>query len=182
MERKPFPGARINKCTFNVREYLQEHPGNMILGWDVSVWDGVLLDCIGHAVVRKSDGLLCVTPTKYRDQRLLFIPDPSLSFDFEDENARMPFREVALSSRPEVVKLIEISRLERDIKVKYPVSSQPFLVQGKDAVELQRLGMMKNQLMLRAILVTSDHNTRCPCGSGKKFRKCHRSEFERMIA
>ena len=182
VEKQPLPGARINKCTFNVREYLQRSPGDMVLGWDVTVWNGVLLDCIGHAVVRNGDGFLCVTPSKYPEQRLLFLPDPSLTFNFEDENARMPVREVALSSRPEVAKLIEVTRLEREIKVKYPVSSQPLVVQGQDAVELQRLGRAKSQLMLRAILVTADHNTRCPCGSGKKFRKCHRSEVERTLS
>ena len=180
--KQPFPGARINKCTFNVREYLRENPGDMVLGWDVTIWDGVLLDCIGHAVVRSGNSFLCVTPSKYPEQRLLFLPDPSLTFNFEDENARMPVREVALSSRPEVAKLIEVTRLEREIKVKYAVSSQPLLVQGPDAVELQRLSQAKSQLMLRAILVTADHNSRCPCGSGKKFRKCHRTAVEHMLS
>ncbi|MBQ0943432.1 SEC-C domain-containing protein [Ideonella sp. 4Y16] len=165
-----------------MREYLQNSPGDMVLGWDVTVWEGVLLNCIGHAVVRNGDEFLCVTPSKYPERKLLFLPDPSLTFDFEDDNARLPVREIALSSRPEVFKLIEVTMLERQIKVKYPVSSKPTLVQGQDAVEIQRLGQMKSQLMLRVILVTADHNTRCPCGSGKKFRKCHRSDVERMLS
>jgi hypothetical protein len=182
VDRRPFLGAHINKCTFNVREFLQDNPGEIVLGWDVTVWEGVLLDCIGHAVVRQDNRLLCVTPSKYPEERLMFLPDSSLTFDFEDMNARMPVAEIALSTRPEVAKLIEATQHVRAIKVKYPVSPQPLVVQGQDAVDLQRLERLKSELMLKVILVTADHNTRCPCGNGKKFRKCHRSSVERMLA
>jgi hypothetical protein len=176
VDREPFPGARINKCTFNVLQFLASHAGEMVLGWDICVWDGVLLDCIGHAVVRQGNSLRCVTPSKY-----LFLPDPTLTFDFSNQDARMPTVQVEVSPRPEVARLIEVNRLERAVKIKYPVSSGPLIVQGPDAMELQRLAVEKNKLVLKVLLVTSDHNTRCPCGSGKKFRKCHRSEFEHML-
>jgi SEC-C motif len=182
VDKRPFPGARINKCSFNVQQFLQDNPGDMVLGWDVTIWEGVLLDCIGHAVARQDNRLLCVTPSKYPEDRLLFLPDPSLTFDFEDMNARMPVAEIALSTRPEVAQLIEVTQRERAIKVKYPVSSQPLVVQGQDAVDLQRLERLKSELAFKVTLVTADHNTRCPCGSGKKFRKCHRAIFERMLA
>ncbi|WP_226461991.1 SEC-C metal-binding domain-containing protein [Quatrionicoccus australiensis] len=29
--------------------------------------------------------------------------------------------------------------------------------------------------------MTSDNTTKCPCGSGKKFRKCHRATIEQML-
>jgi hypothetical protein len=118
----------------------------MVLGWDVSIWEGVLLDCIGHAVVRRENELLCVTPSKYPGERLLFLPDPSLTFDFEDPNARMPVAEFALSARPEVAHLIEAIQRERAIDVRYPVSSQPLVVQGQDAIDLQRLRRLKSEL------------------------------------
>lgn len=182
VDRKPLPGARINKCTFNVQDFLQGNIGEMVLGWEITVWDNVLVDCVGHAVVRQGDSLLCVTPSKYGESRLLFLPDSSLSFDFSDQNARMPVAELPLSSRPEVAGLIEATKREREIKVKYPVSSQPLLVQGQDAIDLRHLEKLKSMLMLKVILATSDHNTRCPCGSGKKFRKCHRPSAERMLS
>jgi SEC-C motif len=181
VDRAPLPDALVNKCTFNVRRFLASHAGEMVLGWDVSVWDGVLLDCIGHAIVRCGESLRCVTPSKYGEQRLLFLPDSSLTFDFEDENARMPATQVSISSRSEVARLIDVQRAERTIRIKYPVSSAPLMVEGNDAIQLQRLGSEKSKLLLAVLLATSDHNTRCPCGSGKKFRKCHRSEVEHML-
>lgn len=124
--KRPFPGARINKCTYNVREFLRQQQGEMILGWEVTVWDNVMLDCIGHAVVRHGESLLCVTPSKYGDARILFLPDSSLRFDFDDENARMPVAEVQLSQRPEVARLIEATRSERSIKIKIPSPRSPW--------------------------------------------------------
>lgn len=102
VDREPFAESRINKCTFNVRKFLADNPGEMVLGWEVCVWEGVLLDCIGHAVVRHEERLRCVTPSKYGDSKLLFLPDPRISFDFEDSMARMPAKQVPLSTRPEV--------------------------------------------------------------------------------
>lgn len=181
VDRHPIAGAQINKCTFNVQQFLSDNSGEMVLGWEICVWDGVLLDCIGHAVVRQGGHLLCVTPSKYRDARLLFLPDSRISFDFNDPMARMPAKQVPLSTRPEVLRFIEVDSAEHAIKIKYPVSSGHVLVQGEDAMVLQRLGLEKQRLSLKLILLTSDDTTKCPCGSGKKFRKCHRAAIEQML-
>ncbi len=181
VDRFPMPDALTNKCTFNVKRFLETNSGEMVLGWEVCVWDGVLIDCIGHAVVKHDGKYRCVTPSRYVDTKLLFLPDPSLTFDFADPMARMPSIQVALSTRPEVKRLIEVENAERQIKITYPVASGQMVVQGEDAVKLQQLAHEKQRLMLKVILATSDHNTRCPCGSGKKLRKCHRTDIERTL-
>lgn len=141
----------------------------------------MLLDCIGHAVVKHEERLRCVTPSKYGDKRLLFLPDPRMSFDFDDPMARMPAKQVPLSMRPEVLRFIEVDAAERAIKIKYPVSSGQIMVQGEVAEALQRLAREKQRLSLKLVLMTSDNTTKCPCGSGKKFRKCHRMTIEQML-
>jgi hypothetical protein len=181
VERMPTAGALVNKCTFNVKHFLEEQPGEMVLGWEVCVWEGVLIDFIGHAVVRIDGKLRCVTPSKYGDAKLLFLPDSRLAFDFNDPMTRMPTTQVALSRRPDVRRLVEVESSERAIKIKYPVSSGPILVQSEDALAIQRLAKEKQTLMLKIILATSDHTSECPCGSGKKFRKCHRTNIEHML-
>ncbi|NWF47189.1 SEC-C domain-containing protein [Hydrogenophaga sp. D2P1] len=181
VERAQEHDALINKCVFNVKNYLLSNPGEMVLGWEIAIWENVLLDCIGHAVVRVDGKLKCITPSKYGDTKLLFLPDPSLTFDFSEKMSRMPTTQVAISTRPEVKRLIEIESLERSIKVKYPVSTQEIIIGGQDAYELQRLAKEKQWTILMVILATSDHTTKCLCGSGKKFRKCHRSAMESML-
>jgi hypothetical protein len=181
VKRQPPPDAVVNKCTFNVRRFIESNPGEMVLGWEVCVWDGVLIECIGHAVVHHDGQYRCVTPSRYASSRLLFLPDASLTFDFTDPTARMPSIQLALSTRPDVTRLIEVESLERQIKITYPVSSGQMVIGGADAVRLQQLIREKQRLTLKVILATSDHNTRCPCGSGKKLRKCHRSDIERSL-
>ena len=181
VSREPVAGALINKCTFNVRRYLAEHSGTMVLGWEVCVWEGVLLDFIGHAVVLAGDRMHCVTPSTYLGQQLLFLPDPRLTFDFNDPMARMPTAQLALSSRAEVKRLIELETQERTIKIKIPVSSGQIVIEGNDAIALKRIGREKPTLVLKLVLATHDHTSRCPCGSGKKFRKCHRVAVEQML-
>ena len=109
------------------------------------------------------------------------MPDPRMSFDFDDPMARMPAKQVPLSMRPEVLRFIEVDAAERAIKIKYPVSSGQIMVQGEVAEALQRLAREKQRLSLKLVLMTSDNTTKCPCGSGKKFRKCHRMTIEQML-
>lgn len=108
ISRQPVSDGRVNKCTFNVRQYLQKNPGRMVLGWDISVWDGVLLDAIGHAIVEDNDELRCVSPSKYGESRLLFLRDERLSFDFDDSEARMPSMQIPISKSRDVARFIEL--------------------------------------------------------------------------
>ena len=75
----------------------------------------------------------------------------------------------------------DVDTAERTIKIKYPVSSGQMMVLGEDAKALQQLAREKQRLSLKLILMTSDNTTKCPCGSGKKFRKCHRAAIEQML-
>ncbi len=181
VERRPASGAQVNKCTLNVRGYLTEHPGSMVLGWDISVWDNVLLDCLGHAVAKTDDGLLCVSPSKYGETSLLFLPDNSLEFDFNNSMARMPSKRIPLSTKPEVQELIDVEAEELLIRSKYPVSSGQIVVHGADALELQKLGRRKQRLTLRVLLVTTLPKASCFCGSGRQFRKCCKSRLEAIV-
>jgi hypothetical protein len=182
IERRPAPGAQVNKCTLNLRRYLAEHSGSMVLGWDISVWENVLLDCIGHAVVQTDDGFLCVSPSKYGETSLLFLPDDSLEFDFDNSMARMPSKRIPLSSKPEVQQFIDVEAEQLLIRSKYPVSSGQIVVRGADAIALQKLGLRKQQLMLRLLLGTTPPRASCFCGSGRQFRKCCKSRLETMVS
>ncbi|MBT9540925.1 MAG: SEC-C domain-containing protein [Thiobacillus sp.] len=95
--------------------------------------------------------------------------------------ARMPAKQVPLSTHPEALRFVEVDAAEHTIKIKYPVSSGQMMVQGEDAEALQRLAREKQRLTLKLILMTSDNTTKCPCGSGKKLRKCHRTAIEQML-
>lgn len=174
------PNSRVNKCTYNVQQFLETNSGEMVLGWEVVVWNNVMLDCIGHAVVRNGSELFCVTPSKYGNDKLLFLEDIRLTFDFDDPMARMPTKYIALSNRPIIKRLIEVEEMIRSIKIRYPVSSGAIAIKGESAVQLKSLESEKQNLVPAVYLATTHHSSKCVCGSGRKFRKCCKARFENI--
>lgn len=174
--------AAVNKCTFNVRRYLLEHPGSIVLGWDIAVWDHVLMECIGHAIVQSGNELFCVSPSKYGEPSLLFLPDNSLQFDFDDSMARMPSKQIPLSNKPEVQRFIELEGEELAIKSKYPVTSGQIAIRGVDAITLQRLMRERQQLTLKILLATTPLAGACVCGSKRPFGNCCRRKLQTAIS
>jgi hypothetical protein len=177
VRRRPASDATVNKCIFNVRRYLLEHPGSMVLGWDIAVWDHVLIEYIGHAIVQSGNELFCVSPSKYGDSSLLFLRDDSLRFDFDDPMARMPAKKIPLSNEPEVRRFIELEEEELSIKSKYPVTSGQIAIRGTDAIILQTMMREKEQLTLKILLATTPTGGPCFCGSNKRFGDCCRRKL-----
>ena len=169
--------SRPNKCTFNVKEQIQREGGTIEYGWSIAIWPKVLLDCIGHAVHKINGYLKCVTPEKDGASRILFLPDPTLTFDFDDTEARMPHRMIPLNNDPDVGFLIAHEKREFEIICKYPRGSQEIEIGGWDAVELKRIQQEKPEFIRKIFLRTTHHNDQCICGSGRKFRKCCRSSM-----
>lgn len=171
-------GALPNKCIFNAHAHVAQHGGEVVLGWQVAVWDGVLAEFIGHAVVLTEGHHRCVTPSKYGDLRLLFLSDASLVFDFTDPMARMPSQRVALANRPDIHRMVGIENAIYAIKTQYPVTSGDVAISFQDAVKLDALNREKSALAVKIMLSTTHHNAPCVCGSGRKFRKCCKAELE----
>ena len=164
--------ALQNKCALNAKRYAEENDGKVIFGWSVSIWDKVLLDCIGHAVVKINDELIDVTPNKYMDKKVLFVQDNEIDFDYSNKNSRMPSRNIAISSSVEVKRIVSIENEIYNIKIKYPVNSGLFSPSLEDGRKISELEEEKNRITGKVIMTHTHHNAPCICGSGRKFRKC----------
>jgi len=147
--KKNFSEGQINKCTYNVKNYLSKYGGESILGWEVVIWRKVLIRLLGHAIVKSDNDLFCVTPTKYQNTKILFIKDPNLTFDFTNISSRMPTKIIPLNSSKMVRDFIEVENRIREIKIKYLVTSSNILLQGDDAISMQNLENEKQNLLNR---------------------------------
>jgi hypothetical protein len=154
----------------------------MVLGWDITVWDHVLLQCFGHAIVQSENELFCVSPSKHREPSLLFLPDNSLQFDFDDPMARTPSKQIPLSNKPEVQRFIELEGEELAIKSKYPVTSGQIAIGGTDAITLQRLMRERQQVTLKILLATTPLAGACVCGSKRPFSNCCRRKLQTAVS
>ena len=171
-----------NKCAYNARDEAEAVGGQLVFGWGVFVWKNVMFDFIGHAVVELDGRYYCVTPSKQGDKKILFVSDNTITFDFENPDSRLPFKEIAISKRPEVKKLLVVREKVRAIKIQYPVSSgnvQVSIEDGKAIAELERL---QSDLLDRVNYLLHPIKETCPCGSGKQFRRCCRPHMKRTYS
>jgi hypothetical protein len=58
---EPARDADSNRCIYNVRRAAERGDGEVVLGWKILEWPRVLVQFIGHAVLRNRERLLCIT-------------------------------------------------------------------------------------------------------------------------
>jgi len=122
---------------------------------------------------------VCITPDSHGDEQILFVADPSLTFDASDPMARMPSQQVAVDPHPDVAAFISVQDQIRALKERFPPSSGPLLLTGADAAAFQRLERSQVRLIREISLRTLRPNDPCVCDSGRRFRKCCQREMLR---
>ena len=170
--------ALVNKCAINAKRYVEENEGEVVFGWAISIWNKILIDCIGHAVVKINKQYIDITPNKYGDKKILFVQDDGITFDYSDEMCRLPSKNIALSSAKDVKRLVNIEDELYRIKTKYPVTGGVILLIPEDAKTISKLEAEKLQIIPKIIVNHIHHNDPCVCGSGRKFRKCCQGLFK----
>jgi hypothetical protein len=173
---EPKPGAKKNECHLNVERFAKDNGGSPVYGW--TIWQSpIYLDAEFHAVWRdERDVLLDITPKADGERRILFVPDPARRW----EGICVASRHYPLSDTSAVRDLLEVAHEMGTIQEKY--RPDEFFSQD-DAHRFLALKAKREQLFLRAhgkhpvepVLPSEGRvgrNETCPCGSGKKFKKC----------
>ncbi len=173
---------KVKKCAYNALHEAKEVGGEVVFGWAIYVWEGVFYDFVGHAVVKLNESYYCVTPTQYDDSRIVFISDDKISFNYDDQNSRMPCKEIAISKYKAIKELIVVRDSIRVIKTKYPVTSGQISITIDDMNQLKELDESQNYLMNKAIFHHHPIKNTCPCDSGKQFRKCCRPRMQKEFS
>ena len=174
-------GNQRNKCTYNAKDEAEAVGGDVVLGWSIFIWGSVFVQFIGHAIVKTNERQYCVTPPKHGENKILFLPDASLVFDYNDENARLPSRTLPISKHKPVHRLIAVQRELYEIKSKYAVASGTIALVGEDALKVTALEKEEYDLINHAIYLHHPLKSKCACGSGKQFRKCCRPHMKRTF-
>ena len=180
------PKTREKYCFENVQAMVQECGGEIVYGWVVWQHGEFFVEAEHHGVWQKPSGqLVCITPQTPPEKALTFIPDPSTVYDFKNRILTKNIR----------IALIDDSRLEEAFRLldqqtdlfnagrRHDPNSLGLV--GEDARTFLRLDVQKAALMSHVMSEeassTTPHDSRtkvgrndlCPCGSGKKFKKCH---------
>jgi len=135
-----------------------------------------------HAIWRDPGGRLHdITPKQLPVTDILFLPDPERKYDGRQvNNVRRPLRD-----DPRIKSFFELCDSEFELLNRgqraYEIGA--IHLTGSEAAELQSIRERKRQLEMEFLelmvpkqpvrsLPRPGRNDPCPCGSGKKFKKC----------
>lgn len=75
-------GHKKNDCFHNLPKHIEEHGGEMVIGWSIWHWPGVLVEGEYHCVWRNTNSeLIDITPKENGASKVLFLEDQSLTYD-----------------------------------------------------------------------------------------------------
>lgn len=181
------PHARERYCFENVRDVIAESGGEIVYGWLIWQHGGVFVEAEHHGVWRKPTGeLVCVTPQTPPEKAITFVPDPSsATYDFDTQLITNNIRIALLndSRLPEFFRACE-EQTEMLNTARRRCGRGPTVeLLLAEAMRYDELEMLKGALMSPFAQAASPQsqipkvgrNDLCPCGSGKKYKKCHGS-------
>jgi hypothetical protein len=170
----PVETGGVNDCFAIVNKRLKEDGGSVCYGWQIWEWPRVMIEAEFHAVWKDDAGILHeLTPKQLPVNRVLFVPDPSRVYEGKQiNNVRRP-----LSSEHDVADFIRASEAEHEFLNRGARAEQhgQLILKGDDAGEYAKISDRKRLAYETIVkrLGTPGRNDPCPCGSGKKYKKCH---------
>lgn len=172
-------GARAQYCFQNVRDVVAENGGQIVNGWLVWQHENLFVEAEHHAVWRKPTGeVVCITPQTPPEESITFIPDSSATYDFDTGLVTHNIR-VALVNDSRLQQFFNACDQQTDLlNSKRRMTERGPLVElsRSDAIQLSQLDVARSELLTGVInshRSKAGRNDPCPCGSGKKYKKCH---------
>jgi hypothetical protein len=191
MSVQPQTGAPLGECFPNVQSHIAEYGGDISYGWYVETFENVYAIAEFHAVwCDPNDDLVDITPKPGGEATILFQPVVIDKFDYLDPTQREKFtnRYVSFVDDPLVDRFIELYKKRDAMIVKEkphtPITFDKEFFRQLLLAELEVIkkykGLTEEQDVTYAALTSpqrvakgsAGRNDPCPCGSGKKHKKC----------
>ncbi len=182
--------AKERFCFHNVRNVIAEQGGEIVYGWLVWQHGDIFVEAEHHAVWRKPSGqLVCVTPQTPPENTVTFVPDASAVYDFDAHLITNNIR-IALVNDSRLEEVFRVAEQQTQLwNVARRLDPQTLTLPAKDVPKYSALEAKKSLLMVQVFMsrwldvprsaATPERiervgrNEPCPCGSGKKYKKCH---------
>ena len=171
------PGGRASYCYPSVEQAVAEEGGEIIFGWMIWEMPGRLIEAEHHACWRKQNGAIVdVTPKPDGEATILFLPDPDCPWEGKPiRNIRKPLIDDAAMRQ-----MLAVNRVRDELRDKYWKDGDVIIPPEVEREAMRELtaaftpghGMIPIEEAKSAIQKVG-RNEPCPCGSGKKYKKCH---------
>lgn len=174
LENEPSAWPEAEDCYAAVDDQVRRHGGAACFGWRIWEWPRTLLEAEFHCVWRNPEGgLRDIAPTKMLDGRILFVADAVRTFT----GTRIGSRQHPLRSGIDVSDFIAACEAEFELLERGDRATQfgRVTLQGDEAEEYRRILARKltAEISMREVMPTPGRNEACPCGNGKKYKRCH---------
>lgn len=155
-------------CIEIVARKMMKDGGDFKFGWAIWEWPGVMLEAEFWAVWVNDEGQLIDVTPRGRGEKLLFIADDKTKFEGKPIDSMLK----PLIEHPLVLEYIAINKMiwQRADELAAAGKSELVIcealapaIEKKDALEKE---------IEEKISGGVGRNDLCPCGSGKKFKKC----------
>ena len=168
------------ECFQNIKTKVEKDGGRPQFGWTIWEWPNVMIEAEFHAIwISPENTPIDITPNAAHTQKILFLPDSELEYNYSADYYRVPNIRRPLSNNPLILDFIKISEQIFDVEERlFPGpeinSENPAfgfweeLKEKKGSIQLQLMSQFQPQ---------PEHgkpgrNDPCPCGSGLKFKRC----------
>ena len=173
LEVNPEQGSKILDCFENVKKKIDRSYGEMLCGWVIWEWKGVLEEAEYHAVWRSPQGkILDITPQSDGEKKVLFVPCPKDIYDgIRKDNIRLAVRDDMIVHHF-ILLCEEIFKKQSAIEggAIYSCANN----KSKEIVPL----MKAREFMKNSIFSGLRANKPCLCGSQKIYSQCHGRKIE----
>lgn len=165
----PVKGSTTNDCFMNIKKQLAHNEGDAQYGWVIWEWPNVMIEAESYTVWKNSDGnYISITPTFNGEKEILFLLDESSG----SKGRGIKNISRVLKDDPLIQELLNINDRIFDLVKEYSRIGcfSEIYVPKQEILPLQR---RKQQILARLKFRPKiERNSLCPCGSGKKYKKC----------
>ena len=161
------------ECYGNVEKHIEKNGGRVQYGWIIWGDNNIFLEAEFHAVWINDEGeYIDLTPKADGEKRILFLPDSKRKFTGElIDNIRKSLVDNAYTRT-----LIKVGERKFEIRKKYYLGGH---MREIPKFELKNLEDYDKKVYSEELLkdklggkIKIGRNESCPCGSGKKYKKC----------
>lgn len=172
VEVVPTEDTLYNECYGNVEKQVKKNGGSIEYGWIIWEIPEIYLEAEFHAVwINNAGEYIDITPKKDGEKRILFLKDSKRKFTGElIDNIRKP-----LVDNAQTRTMVLVGKKTFEIRKKYHKGN----ISEIPMVEIQNLEDFKIKTLLSELKrdmlggkIKISRNKPCPCGSGKKYKKC----------
>jgi len=169
----PLKGCVPGDCYGNVERHIKKQGGKIQYGWIIWRDPKVLIEAEFHAVWINNVGkYIDITPTGDGENEILFLPDNKKVFSGKlIDNVRKPLLDDAY-----IRTSIKVSKKKFEIMCKYYTGHPMIEIPEFEIKNLENYRSITLQSEIKKDKIMSKmkigRNELCPCGSGKKYKRC----------